>query len=122
MEDRRKIRIGIATFFILCGLIVGIVGSYGCVAIRDYKIPLNDYRISEYPVVYANSVEQIYASAAGREITVADIYTTDVIKGLPYTTQSRFLWLAIVIGLAYVALGIWSLINKDFLFQKGGAK
>jgi ABC-type antimicrobial peptide transport system permease subunit len=115
--DRRKIRYGIAIFFILCGLIIGIVGGYGCVVVKHYKMPISDPRVSQYSGdISYNSITTIAATSLDRDWV--DIDTRKTIEGLPFTTQSGFLWLPIIVGLAYIALGIWSLRKKDFLFEK----
>lgn len=52
-KDRRIIRYCFAAFFILCGLIIGILGSYSSVY-RHYvgEIPLTDARVSDLMVMY----------------------------------------------------------------------
>jgi hypothetical protein len=113
-NERTKIRYGFATFFILCGLIIGILGVYGCVAIKHYKgtISLTDSHVSNLETTYPSSITK-----AGSMLNY-DMYDTKKIEDLPYTTASNLSALFAVVGLAYLGFGIGIILKESLIFEE----
>lgn len=119
--SRKTLSYYFASFFILCGLITGILGTYTCVTTKHYEGGVLA-RDSVVPVLEAGCpndiIKQDYPSRLGDEPTVwYSFYTTERIEGLPYTTVSNLVWVVVVVGLAYLGLGIATLVKKDLLFN-----
>ena len=126
MKGKTGTRYIFTVFFILCGLIIGILGTYGFVAVKHYEGGLL-YTNLLVPVLEAkypgDVIKQDYSSWLSNEPTLwYDIYTREKIEGLPYTTDSNLVWIAIIVGLAYLGLGIGILVKKDLLFKKEEAR
>lgn len=112
--NRKIIRYIFAIFFILCGLIIGIIGSYGCIVTKHYKgdILLGTPLALELEAAYPDAVE------VGQIHLQYDILDTKLLD-LPYTTNRGLLWLFIPIGLGYTVLGVAILLKEDLIFRKG---
>ena len=118
-KDRVKVRYGFAIFFILCGLIIGILGSYICM-LRRYtgKIPLTDTRVPALKDMYPHNISM---DSSILHYDIFDIIRLDDIRkleGLSYTDGTHLMWLVILVGLIYVGLGVKSILSKDWLFKK----
>ncbi len=110
----QKIRCIIAAIFVICGLGIGILGSYECIATKHYKgeIPLDNPMVSELAFMYPSNVAEISSTLH------YDIVDTKRL-GLPYTMPYiNLLWLAIPIGLAYVSFGVATILKKDLIFRR----
>lgn len=113
-KERTKIRYILATFFILCGLIIGILGTYGCMTYKYYKgvLPLTDSRVPNLEANYPNDVARVGSTLS------YDIVETKKIEGMPYTSESNFAILYLVSGLAFLGLGISIIFKEDLLFSE----
>lgn len=127
-KGKTQARYGLAVFFILCGLTIGILGGCFCLA-RHYVgvIPLDSTRATELITMYPdglNSVDSPLGPAAPIVLIPVgptlhyDILTIRNIEGLPYEIRSDLWWLPICVGLIYVGLGVKSVLSKDWLFVK----
>jgi uncharacterized membrane protein len=114
MQERTKTRYIFAVFFILCGLIIGILGVYGCVAVRHYNgaISLTDSSVPILETMYPNNITK------GDSALSYDIVSTKKIDNLSYTTSSNLSVLFVVIGLGYLGLGIGIILKEGLLFDK----
>ena len=114
-EKRTQTRYIFATFFILCGLVIGISSMN-----RHYVgiMPLDSTYTSELMGLYPDrGMPELNRVIPVGSTLHYDIRTFKPLKGLTYTMPS-FWWLAICIGLVYVGLGVKSVLSKDWLFVK----
>jgi hypothetical protein len=128
-KKRTKTGLGIAIFFLLCGLIIGILGTYILVVTKHYKgeILKTDPLLAILQTKYPDKVKEVNYDTRERAFAYEpntslryDITTAEKIEDLPYTTLSNFIWITIILGLVYIGIGIKSLIKEDWLFKQAG--
>jgi hypothetical protein len=120
-DVKKQTRYIMAIFFILCGLIISIGGSYGY-AIRHYvgDVPITDVsRVLMLREKYTGYVGM--GSETTLHYDIPEIKKGEDIRnleGLSYTSQSHLIPLLMLVGLAYSALGLCFIFKKDFLIKK----
>ncbi|MCJ7805175.1 hypothetical protein MUP46_00840 [Patescibacteria group bacterium] len=119
-NNRTLIRYIFAIFFILCGLIICIGGSYiGFLKHYNGKIPLVSSMASKLMIAYPDEVWKERATKDEPMPTILRYSIRDTkLLDLPYTTEKHLLWLAIPIGLAYVILGVAAFLKEGSIFRK----
>lgn len=112
MKENKRLRYIFASFFILCGLTVSILGGYECVALKHYEgdVLLGTPIAIELAVAYPGNVIE------GQIHLQYDILDTKLLD-LSYTTDRGFLWLAILLGLVCTILGIATILKEGLLFR-----
>lgn len=127
MDNKTKSRYGLAIFFILCGLIVGVSLSTFMFTWKDYEgvIPITDNSASILLEMYPRwsppyeSVAFPYTTKDGVESVAYHLYTYKN-WDLPYKVHTEYLWFPIVFSILHIGLGTYILLNKEAAFAKNG--